>query len=303
MRSDRPMSVIRVVVLVVLALVASACTPDESGAFITTSSTTEAVSSIDLSDYEPGGLVLRVTGQGPIAASELAFRLPPYSLYADGTLLVPGSMPVTSALRPVLQPVDKLVLTETELERALLLIEAIGLVTTERAADSIQGPGGRTIIDAGTTIATFTHPDGGTSTYSVYAFDSYDGSSTLSAATAGLVELLALLDEAVATTRSLEQYEPERIRVTASGPDQNPGLILPWPLPFDPLQFEIDGRFDIPCHVFGGEAGDAAIRALAAETSRTSWAVGDVTLRIRARVVLPGETGCGELPMAPDAST
>lgn len=152
------------------------------------------------------------------------------------------------------------------------------------------------MVDGSTTIATFTHSDGASSKYSVYALHSFDGSQSVLGATAALVELLGLFDESVATAPNAEQYQPERVQVMAAGPIDETSLTLPWPLPVDPQQFEEDGRFEIPCHVLEGGGAGTAIEALVAARRRNLWRVGDVALWIRGRILVPGETGCGLLP-------
>lgn len=83
-----------------------------------------------------------------------------------GTLLVPGSLPATSTLQPILQPVDSLNLTDPDPARALTLVEAIGLPTMEREFD---GNRSQSVIDAGSTFATFIDAAGEAHRYGVYA--------------------------------------------------------------------------------------------------------------------------------------
>jgi hypothetical protein len=250
-------------------------------------------------DHSPSALVLRSnTGGGLVPIDFFLNHVPQFSLYGDGTIVVPGQVDSIYPA-PLLPNLRTIHLTDAEVGRLLAAADNAGLLGPD-ASLTVEG-----IFDAPTT--TFTAVVAGvTHTVSAYALGmdvQSPADQSVAAARARLAEfarriadLGAFLDRDVSVTAA---YAPASIRVFAAvyDPTTDTGGVtrqqLTWPLATDPAAGVPVKSGNYRCTALAGSdlAGFTAVAANANGLTIWTSASGRYVLMVRPN--LPEESGCG----------
>ncbi len=283
------------VVVVCLALLATACGggPDVSTGSGTTTGTSPTASTTVPGDgtggRDPDEVVLTVTREGGFVPVEfLVDRGPHLVLLGDGRLIGYGPTPAIHPA-PLLPELVVTRLDPATLEQVDELVDTVGFADFDHRRDDTLA---RRVADATTEVVTWYDPDGGTHTYSVYALGLADeGPSDEVRALAELVDLLAttLLD-----ARDTEPWSGDGLVVfaTPAPPDPDFADTRPWPLPDPPDALDPTPVADWSCTTYTGADAESLLDTFADATNVTTWEHEGVTWRLKARPLLPGETGC-----------
>jgi hypothetical protein len=281
------------ILIAALALVAAACgTSDNAGDGTTTTqaTTTTTTTRPDVFDGDRERLVLQITDEGGFAPIELIVnRLPRFSVYADGTMLVPGPVPAIYP-GPILMPLQSVPLSDADLVSLMEAIEAVGLPSIGREIDDTLAS---RVADATTTIASYFDADGAEHVYGAYALGLVDDEPPRDSTTK-LGALVELLDDFVANPGG-GGFEADPIQLWINeNPSVDPDFTqtLTWPLDIVPGDFEPEGDFGLGCHVLAGDAAQEAIAAFNAANQATVWDYEGTEYQLITRVLLPGEPGC-----------
>jgi hypothetical protein len=287
-----------VLAIAALALVAAACGESGGGGDPSTTTTTTLV------EHPMGGneVVLRVAHEGGFAPIEFSLtNLPAFSLYGDGTVVVPGSQ-VAIYPGPALPSVQTLRLSEERLQEIIVAAREAGVVAPDRAL------GHECVMDASTTVFTLT-AGGSTATVSVYALGlegpdaGADPSCGIDEEAARTRATLAAFLESIGslvydgTLPPPTDYQPSAMRVFVADevfhdPDL-PQVPLVWPLSTPLADFGVDvAGVGLRCGVVDGE-DQADVLALARRANQlTPWVSEGLEFGLTFRPLLPDESGC-----------
>ncbi|RMH76425.1 MAG: hypothetical protein D6683_10020, partial [Actinomyces sp.] len=229
-RAARPL--VALVVLVAVALFATACGDDttvttgDTGTTTAPTTTTSDTTGSGGSGRHPDDVVLTVTSEGGFVPVEfLVDRGPRLVLLADGRLIGYGPVPAIHP-SPLLPNTIVTRLDEATLERVGELVDAVGFPDfTDKRDDSANSR----VADATTEVVTWYDPDGGAHTYSVYALglvpeDRPDD-------VAALAELVDLLSSSLYGAADAEPWVGDTLLVTAGPGQPDPDFpdTRPWP--------------------------------------------------------------------------
>jgi hypothetical protein len=246
-------------------------------------------------------LILRVAYEGGFVPYEYTFGSTPFwSLFGDGTLIVPGPQ-IEIYPGPVLPNLTATPLSEDGIQAILEAARDAGLM------DGDANYGNQCIADAATTVFT-TDADGQTSVVSAYALDvgepagtcgngkDADARARLAEFQAKLTDLRSWLpDGSLGTERP---YDPTEMRV----------YVLPYQgdaeLPQDPIEWPLEPPLDAfgepvqnapaatRCGVVTGEDLATLLAAAKDANALTPWTSGGTDYQLIFRPLLPDEHAC-----------
>ena len=251
----------------------------------------------------PGDLLLQMSFEGGFVPLEWNFQaLPTFSLYGDGTVIVPGAQ-IAIYPGPALPAIGVRVVDERATQA--LLRRALDAGLGERDRD-LSDTGDVAIADASTTVFTLT-VGGRTTTTRVYALGLDDG-SVVAGLPADQAELRRALSDLSTTLSDLswlpegsvgeeDLYEGTAARILV-GPERQdeelPQRPVSWPLdrPLASMDAAPAWGPDATCAVVEG-ADWQLVRDLAVGANQlTPWKSGTSRYSLVIRPLLPHEHGC-----------
>lgn len=245
----------------------------------------------------PVKVVLRVTTGGGFVPVQFNLRLlPTFTLYGDGTVIVPGAVPQISP-GPAIDPLVRSRLSERQVQALLKRARQAGLLA--RGAIDYGDMGAVGVAD-GPTTTLVVNADGRHVTRSVYALGMGAGAGHLSSAQVRARQALARFIAGLPRAPSGASYTPRAIAVYVA-PFQNGGQggsgRVVWPLQRDlanagkPLSSGLEYR----CIIVGGSAAKTLLARLRQANAQSQWVMRGQTARtyqLIARPLLPDEPGC-----------
>jgi hypothetical protein len=242
-------------------------------------------------------VVIRVqTGGGFVAPSATLSRLPSFTLYGDGTLLVPGPVPQISP-GPAILPLLRRHLGERQVQVLLRHARSAGLLVAGAIDYGDMGSIG--VADAPSTTVDL-NAAGRHVVREAYALGFATGSNRLSSAQAearrALSRFIAGLPHGLTGTR----YVPRRIVLyvaPASGQAQPGAKVVTWPLARDLASAgkQLSSGLGFRCITVGGASAHTLLATLRTASDASRWkARGSTpdTFTVIARPLLPDEQGC-----------
>ncbi len=242
-------------------------------------------------------VVIRVqTGGGFVAPSANLSRLPSFTLYGDGTLLVPGPVPQISP-GPAISPLLRRHLGERQVQVLLRHARSAGLLAPGAIDYGDMGSIG--VADAPTTTVDL-YAAGRHVVREAYALGFATGSNRLSSAQAdarrALSRFIAGLPRGLTGTR----YVPRGVVVyvaPASGQAQPGAKVVTWPLASDLASAgtQLSSGLDLRCIAVSGPSARTLLVTLRTANDASRWkARGSSPDRFTlvARPLLPDEHGC-----------
>ena len=246
-------------------------------------------------------VILRTAYEGGFVAYEYTLATTPFwSLFGDGTLIVPGPQ-IEIYPGPALPNLIATPVSEEGIQAILEAARDAGLT------DGDANYGDDCIADAANTVFT-TNADGQTSVVSAYALDvgepagtcgnrkDADARAKLAAFQAMLTDLQSWLpDGSLGTERP---YDPTEMRVFALPYQADPEL------PQDPIEWPLDGSLDgfgepidgapadTRCGVVTGEELATLLSAAGDANGLTPWTSGGTDYHLILRPLLPDEHTC-----------
>lgn len=249
-------------------------------------------------------LILRVTvGGGFVPVESNLTELPVFSLFGDGSLVVPGPQ-IAIFPGPALPNVQARTVSEEGVQAILARAREAGLEGADRHLPMER------IADAPTT--TFTVTAGGrTHTTSAYALGIEAGPEGENEEPQERRQLKELRDDLTGLEQWLPSgevgperpYDFSRLRVFVmegtsggTGGEVLEQAEVPWPLDESPLaEFgEPYGQIAYRCGVVEGEGLDEVLRAARQANQLTPWSSEGVIYSLLFRPLLPDESGCSE---------
>lgn len=239
---------------------------------------------------DPEAVVLTVTSEGGFMPVEANLdRMPRYVLTADRSLYYVG--PTTLEFPgPLLPNVQVTTVDEDTMGEILGLVEQMGLPEVDEEVDD---SGADRIADASTDFISY-FDEQGAHRMGFYALGLSEGGSTERLLAGEVVEFL---DQAASRGDS-RPYEPDRLQVAAGPPmqvEEGMASVEEWPLDTPFADMEEWGMGWRCVEVSGGEATDL-FEVFSDANQATLWDTGDEEVGIRARPLLPGESGCVDVP-------
>jgi len=289
------------VAVAAVAVLASACGGvgnDDTGSTGSTGATGAARIAHPTS---PDQLILRMAYEGGFVPYEYTLGSTPFwSLFGDGTLIVPGPQ-IEIYPGPALPNLTATPVSEDGIQAILEAARDAGLM------DGDANYGDQCIADAATTVFT-TNADGTTTVVSAYALDVGEPAGTcgndkdaearakLAAFQAKLTDLRSWLPNgSVGTERP---YDPTEMRVYVlpyQGDAELPQDPTEWPLE-PPLDAFGDAAQDAPadtrCGVVTGEDLTTLLAAAGKANALTPWTSGETDYQLIFRPLLPDEHTC-----------
>ena len=237
----------------------------------------------------PGDVFVQIEFVGGFVPAGFDFRnVPSVTVYADGTVVVPGA---TTAIfpGPAVAPLSVGTLDAEELDELLAEVADAGLL-----ADVPPDPGENPLVaDAASTRITVV-VDGADTVVEAYALevevptDAPGVTDEQRAVRARLTQLVDTVSNA-ATAQATDLFEPTGYRVLAAEPFETDPSVTPneltWPADL-PLP-ELD-----ECVAVTGDGAAALTELLVDATDITRWTVGDEQVALSIRPLLPHEDGC-----------
>lgn len=237
----------------------------------------------------PGDVFLQIEHVGGFVPVGFDFQtVPSVTVYADGTVVVPGAT-VAIFPGPAVSPLAIGTLDEEDLDELLATVASAGLL-----AEVPPDPGENQLVaDAATTRITVV-VDGRDTVVEAYALDipipddATGVDDDQRAVRERLSELVAAVSDA-ATARATELYEPSGYRVLALEPFETDPSIEP-----DELSWPAEGPQPVLDECVAVTGDDAAVLTglVAGATEITRWTVGAEQVTLRFRPMLPHEDGC-----------
>jgi len=245
----------------------------------------------------PAKVVLRVTSGGGFVTPETNLRaLPSFTLYGDGSVIVPGVIPQISP-GPALYPLVRNKLNERQVQALLTRARQAGLLA-RRVID--YGDMGAVGVSDGPTTTLVVNANGTHVIRQAYALGMGAGGGRLSAQQLGARQALARFLARLPLKLSGARYTPHAIAVyvaRSSGPAQAGAGRVTWPLKSDlasagkPLASGLAYR----CITVSGKNVKTLIARLRAANEQSQWVVrghAGRTYQVVARPLLPDEPGC-----------
>jgi hypothetical protein len=251
---------------------------------------------------DPDDLLVRIGFEGGFTPIEWTYtNLPTFSLYGDGTLIVPGAQ-IEIYPPPALPAISARTIDEPGIQA--ILDEA--LTATSDVPDDLDDLGAMGIADAPTTVITVS-ADGMNRTIRTYALGElmerpegmperqYRARLRLQELVARLGTLDAWLPAGSLGPEATYRGSSARIFVAEyRAIDDPPQEAVAWPLERDLASFgePADDSDLYRCATVDGEDW-SAVRAVAARANQlTRWQDGELEFRVLFRPLLPGESGC-----------
>lgn len=232
----------------------------------------------------PGDVILEISDEGGFVPVEFELnRVPRYTVFADGTVVMPGDRQF-SFPGPAFRSLVQTKLEAETLTDLLTFVSDLGLADI----DSIELNNAPNVADASTTVVRY-FDDGGEHRISIYAL----GFDSAADARSAIVEsMITELDEA---TTGSDPYSAERLMVfsqVAQGLDpQQLTSAGPWPFGFDRSDrtSEFAGFW---CLTVEGDEAIAVAEVLEDADSMTTWELDGAPYRVIGRPLLPHQDGC-----------
>jgi hypothetical protein len=245
----------------------------------------------------PAKIVLRVTSGGGFVTLETNLRaLPSFTLYGDGSVIVPGVVPQISP-GPALYPLVRSKLNERQVQTLLTRAQQAGLLA-RRVID--YGDMGAVGVSDGPTTALVVNANGRHVVREAYALGMGAGGGRLSAQQVAARQALARFIARLPLKPSGARYTPHAIAVyvaRSTGPAQPGAGQVTWPLKSDlasagkPLASGVAYR----CITVSGKNVKTLIARLREANEQSRWVVrghAGRTYQVVARPLLPDEPGC-----------
>lgn len=252
----------------------------------------------------PTDVVLRMTSAGGFAMPEMLFSsVPQFTLYGDGTVIVPGAVPAIYP-GPALPNLQVRRLTEDGIQALLRAVASTGLFGSDARFDGAA----MFVADAPDTVFTVA-ADGATVEVSIYGLGTIDPEApppgmpahevAAYRALLQLSNLLSVPDGAVAPSDWADEtwrpYEPASLRLSVRDATGEPGdgteSFAEWPIEAeDPTSFGEPGA--VPgarCGVVTGDAAEAWLEVLASASQQTRFTADDHAYAVAVRPILPDE--------------
>jgi hypothetical protein len=249
-------------------------------------------------------VVLRMESAGGFVMPEFLFsNVPQFTLYGDGTVIVPGAVAAIFP-GPALSPLQARRLTEAGVQAVLDAVAETGIFTTNARFDGAQ----MMVADAADTVFTL-NADGTSVEVSIYGLGTLDPANVPPgvapeemAAHGALMELstqLTSLDQLLGADAWADAewhaYEPTALRLLvrpadADVPDGTENF-APWPVEGeDPASFGDVGTLpQTRCGAVTDEAAETWLAALAVANQSTRFTADDHRYAVTVRPLLPDE--------------
>jgi hypothetical protein len=261
---------------------------DTSSSLVTPTSGAPTLPTPSSLDRAPDDVVLEISVEGGFGPVEAMYDpLPPFALYADGTLIGPAAPPEAFPA-PLLPEVTVSHLDDTQTSGVLDAVAASGLdIAGDVRFDELAEP----VPDAPDTVFTYVGDDGAVHRMSVLALG-VDGSRPpeVEALSGLLAQLETLHGGDVAST-----YDPTRYEVLISpsegGEAAEGARTQPWPLPVGAADAEQVGS-GLGCVVVDGIDAENLAAALNGADTLTFFEHAGAVHRLTVRPLLPHEEGC-----------
>ncbi|MDX6534384.1 MAG: hypothetical protein QOF68_2128 [Gaiellales bacterium] len=242
-------------------------------------------------------VVLRVSTGGGYVPSEVAMTtVPEFTLYGDGTVIVPGAV-MAIYPGPAMSPLMTFKLSEEEVQALLASADRSGLLDGRPVDYGDMGSVG--VSDMPTTTVTL-NADGKQVKRDAYALSADATGDRLTPAQREARIALSRFVQSLPQGSSPQPYTPSAIAVNIGPfngermPDATP---MVWPLEGD---LASDGKrvssgLPYRCLAVTGEDTRTLLETLSGANDQTEWLAqpaGDDTFRLVVRPVLPDENGC-----------
>jgi hypothetical protein len=242
-------------------------------------------------------VVVRVSSGGGFVAPQTNLRaLPSFTLYGDGTVIVPGAIPQIYP-GPAIQPLVMLRLDERQVQALLERARRAGLLAGGAIDYGNMGAVG--VSDAPTTTL-IVNANGRRVTRQAYALGMGSGAGRLSAKQVRARQALARFIATLPSGASGGRYVPPALAVYAArsqGPAQHGAGKVVWPLASDlatagkPAANGLAYR----CITVKGSDAKSLLARLRAANEQSQWVMRghpDRAYQVIARPLLPDEAGC-----------
>ena len=249
-------------------------------------------------------LVLRVESAGGFVMPEFLFgAVPSFSLYGDGTVIMPGAVPAIFP-GPALPPLQARRLSEAGIQAILAEVAKTGIFVADARFDGAQ----MMIADAADTVFTLNADDRSVQV-SIYGLGALDPQSVppqmparevaahaaLGNLSNALFALDTWLDASAWVDEAWRPYQPTALRIAVRPADTDPldgtETFAAWPIEDeDPASFGQPGTMpDTRCGALTGDAAEAWIAALSAGNQSTRFTADEHRYAVTARPFLPDE--------------
>jgi hypothetical protein len=240
-------------------------------------------------------VVVRVTsGGGFVAPQSILGALPAFTLYGDGSVIVPG--PLTQASpRPALAPLLRTRLRESQVQALLRSARAAGLLA--RGSIDYGDMGSIGIADAPTTTLQL-NVAGRRLIREAYALGITAGSGRLPAAQARARKALSTFIDGLPHARASSRYVPRSVVVYVQPYNRQaaPGsTVVSWPLSSDLASAGTAMSTGYRCIAVSGQPAVTLLAALRTANDESRWKSGKLEYSLVARPLLPDERDCASL--------
>ncbi len=240
-------------------------------------------------------IVVRVTtGGGFVAPSATLGALPAFTLYGDGSVIVPG--PVTQmSPRPALAPLLRTRLREPQVQALLRRARAAGLLG--RGSIDYGDMGSIGISDAPTTTVRL-NVAGRRVTREAYALGISAGNGRLPAAQARAREALRAFIAGLPHGLAGSRYVPPSVVVYVQpykGQAAPGSSIVTWPLSSDLASAGNAMSIGYRCIAVSGQSARTLLATLRTASDESRWKSGKAEYALVARPLLPEERDCASL--------
>jgi hypothetical protein len=240
-------------------------------------------------------IVVRVTsGGGFVAPSAILGALPAFTLYGDGSVVVPG--PVTQmSPGPALAPLLRLRLREPRVQALLRRARAAGLLTRRSIDYGDMGSIG--ISDAPTTTLRL-NVAGRRVVREAYALGISAGDGRLPAAQVRARNALRSFIDALPHGLAGSRYVPRSVLVYVQPYNRQGGpsaAIVDWPLSSDLASAGTAMSIGYRCIAVSGQPARTLLAALRTANDESRWKSGKAEYSLVARPLLPDERDCASL--------
>jgi hypothetical protein len=260
----------------------------------------------DAIDHPTGAdeLVLRMESAGGFVMPEFLFgAVPSFSLYGDGTVIVPGAVPEIYP-GPALPPLQARRLSEAGIQAILSAVAETGIFVADARFDGAQ----MMVADAADTVFTLNADDRSVEV-SIYGLGALDPQHVppgmparevaAHAALNKLANALFALDTQLDASAWIDDawgvYQPTALRIAVRPADADPldgtENFAPWPIEGeDPASFGQPGTMpETRCGALTGDDAAAWIAALSAGNQSTRFTANEHRYAVTARPFLPDE--------------
>lgn len=233
-----------------------------------------------------GDVILEISDEGGFVPVEFNLtRVPRFTVFADGTIVVPGDQQFAFP-GPSVRPLLRFELDTATLTDLLTFVADLGL----EDIDTVDLNNAPNVADASTTVVRY-FDESGEHRISIYALGIDSAGDARSAIVASMIATL----ESAKTQAATSRYEADRFEVYAAGSEgldpqqlRNAG---PWPLDLSPDEFSLQVA-GFSCATIDGDAVERLNDALSDADAMTTWTHGGAEFRILARPLLPHQDGC-----------